>query len=88
MGRTAVRWFRERHPDIPVLVGGRNLQAAGEVAQEVGTAAAVAIDLDQPCLGLGDDIAVAAVVMLAPEAGLKGMSYAQDLGVPYLNRLK
>lgn len=85
VGRTAIRWFRERHPNIPVLIGGRNLQAAGEVAQEAGTAEAVAIDLDQPRLGLGDDAAVAAVVMLAPEAGLKGMSYAQDLGVPYLN---
>jgi len=43
---------------------------------------AVAIDLDRP-LGLDDDI-VAAVVMLAPEAGLKGLSYAQDL-CSYLN---
>lgn len=85
VGRAAVRWFRQRHPGIPVLIGGRNLQAAGEVAQEVGTAEAVAIDLDQPRLGLGDDVAVAAVVMLAPEAGLKGLSYAQDLGIPYLN---
>jgi hypothetical protein len=68
-----------------VLVGGRNLQAAGEVAQEVGAAEAVAIDIDKPHLGLGDDVTVAAVVMLAPEAGLKGLSYAQDLGVPYLN---
>jgi hypothetical protein len=85
VGRTAVRWFRQRHPSVRVLVGGRNLQTAGEVAQEVGTAEAVAIDLDQPRLGLGDDVAVAAVVMLAPEAGLKGLSYAQDLGVPYLN---
>lgn len=68
-----------------MLVGGRNLQAAGEIAREVGAAEAVAIDIDKPRLGLGDDVAVAAVVMLAPEAGLKGLSYAQDLGVPYLN---
>ncbi len=85
VGRDAVRWFRQRHPGIPVLIGGRNLQAAGEVAQEVGAAEAVAIDLDQPRLGLGDDVAIAAVVMLAPEAGLRGLSYAQDLGIPYLN---
>jgi hypothetical protein len=85
VGRTAVRWFRQRHPNIRLLVGGRNLQAAGEVAQEVGGAIAVAIDLDKPHLGLGDDVAVAAVVMLAPEAGLKGLSYAQGLGIPYLN---
>lgn len=85
VGRTAVRWFRQRHPSVRVLVGGRNLQAADEIAQEVGTAEAVAIDLDRHHLGLSEDVAVAAVVMLAPEAGLKGLSYAQDLGVPYLN---
>ncbi|WDD36745.1 hypothetical protein PQG02_37310 (plasmid) [Nostoc sp. UHCC 0926] len=85
VGRAALKWFRERHPSVRVLVGGRNLQAAGEVAQEVGAAEAVAIDIDKPHLGLGDDVTVAAVVMLAPEAGLKGLSYAQDLGVPYLN---
>jgi hypothetical protein len=85
VGRTAVKCFRQRHPSVRVLVGGRNLQAAGKVAQAVGAAEAVAIDLDRPHLGLGDDVTLAAVVMLAPEAGLKGMSYAQDLGVPYLN---
>jgi hypothetical protein len=85
VGRTAVRWFRQRHPSVRVLIGGRNLQAAREIAQEVGSAEAVAIDLDKPRLGLGDDVAVAAVVMLAPEARLNGLSYAQDLGVPYLN---
>ena len=85
VGRAAVRWFRERHPDVPVLVGGRNLQAAGDVARAAGTAEAAAIDLDKPRLGLGDDVTVAAVVMLAPEAGLRGLRYAQDLGVPYLN---
>ena len=85
VGRTAVRWFRERHPSVRVLVGGRNLQAAGEIAHLLGDAEAVAIDLDKPRLGLGGDVAVAAVVMLAPEAGLKGLSYAQELGVPYLN---
>lgn len=85
VGRTAVKWFRKRHPSVRVLIGGRNLQAADEVAQAAGAAEAVAIDIDQPRLGLGEDVAVAAVVMLAPEAGLKGVSYAQDLGVPYLN---
>jgi hypothetical protein len=85
VGRAALKWFRQMQPSVRVLVGGRNLQAAGEVAQEIGAAEVVAIDLDKPHLGLGNDVTLAAVVMLAPEAGLKGMSYAQDLGVPYLN---
>jgi hypothetical protein len=36
-------------------------------------------------LGLGDNVVVTAVVMLAPEARINGLSYAQELGVPYLN---
>jgi hypothetical protein len=85
VGRAALKWFRQMYPSVRVLVGGRNLQAASEVAQEVGAAEAVVIDIDKHHLGLGDDVTVAAVVMLAPEAGLNGLSYAQDLGVPYLN---
>lgn len=85
VGRAAVTWLRERHPGVPLLIGGRNLQAASDIAQEAGGAEAAAIDLDAPHLGLGDDVDVAAVVMLAPEAGLEGLGYAQDLGVPFLN---
>lgn len=85
VGRQAIRWFRERHPSAGVLVGGRNLDAAAKVAQEAGAAEAVAIDLDKPHLGLDDDVNVAAVVMLAPDNGLMGLRYAQDLGVPFLN---
>lgn len=85
VGRHAVGWFRKRHPGVPVLVGGRDLEAAGRVATEAGDAAAVAIDLDTPGLGLDDDVAVSAVVMLAPDSALTGLRYAQDSGIPYLN---
>jgi len=46
------------------------LQAASEVAQEVLPKLLPSISID--LVRLDDDIAVAAVVMLAPEAGLKG----------------
>lgn len=85
VGRAAIRWFRERQPGMPLLVGGRNLDAAREVAREAGAAHAVAIDLDKPRLGLDDGVALAAVVMLAPDDGLRGLRYAQDLGIAYLN---
>lgn len=83
VGRPALRWFRKRHPDRAVLVGGRNLEAAGELARELGMAEPVAIDLDRPRLGL--DRKVTAVVMVAPDHGLRGFEYAQELGVPYVN---
>ena len=85
VGRTAVGWFRERHPTAPLLVGGRDLQAARDVARAAGHAEAVAIDLGKPRLGLGDEVDVAAVVMLAPETGLRSLDFAQSAGVPYLN---
>lgn len=85
VGRAAIKWFRERFPDIPVLVGGRNMKTAGEIARQAGNAEAVAIDLDKPRLGLDEGLSVAAVAMLAPDIGLNGLTYAQDLGVPYLS---
>jgi len=85
VGRTAIKWFRERHRDLPIRVGGRDLQRASQVAREVEGAEAIAIDLDKDRMGLDADTALAAVVMLAPDNGLKGLNYAQDLGVPYLN---
>lgn len=51
VGRTAIKWLRERHPDTPVLVGGRDLHKASQVAREVDGAEAVAIDLDKFRMG-------------------------------------
>lgn len=85
VGRAAVRWFRERNPDAPVLVGGRNQEVAGEVAQAAGNAGPIVIDLDRPRLGLAADVAPSAIVMVAPDNGLHGLRLAQDLGVPYLS---
>jgi len=85
VGQPALRWFRDRFPHTPVLIGGRNLQAADELARRTGAAQAVAISLDKPGLGLPEGLEVAAVVMLLPDLGLHGLRYAQDKGVPYLS---
>lgn len=85
VGRAAVTWFRKRHPDVPILVGARNLQAASEFARQTDGAQAVSIDLDLPRMGLADDVSVSAVVMLGPDDGLHGLRFAQDQGAVYLN---
>jgi NAD(P)-dependent dehydrogenase (short-subunit alcohol dehydrogenase family) len=69
--RANTHWGR-----LDILIDSAGIADAGSVET-------VAIDLDKPRSGLSDDVAVAAVVMLAPEAGLNGLSYAQDLGTPY-----
>jgi len=85
VGRKTLAWFRTRHPDTPLLIGGRNLKTAGELADSTGSARAVGIDLDQPRLGLGQDITVGAVVMLVPDNGLNGLRLAQEQSVPYMS---
>lgn len=84
VGRAALRWFRERHPGTPAIVGGRDLRRAHETARQTGAAGAVALDLDRAGLGLGE-IDVAAVVATAPDHALHGLRYARDRGVPYLS---
>lgn len=85
VGKAAVRWFRQRHPEIGVLIGARNVQAASEFAQQVGAAKAIALDLGRPRMGLEDGLVAGAVVMMAPDDALNGLKYAQDLGIPYVN---
>lgn len=85
VGREAVRSFRARHPHMPILVGGRDIDKAEAVARETGAAHAVRIDIAKPRLGLTDAHAPCAIVMLAPDAGLHGLALAQELGIVYLS---
>lgn len=85
VGRQALHWFRTRHPDWPLLVGGRNLATAQEAAAACGHAQAVRLDLAHPDLGLDATQSPAAMVMLAPDQALHGLRFAQARGIPYLN---
>lgn len=85
VGSRTVKLFRERHADIPILIGGRNLEKARAVAREVNSAEAVEVDVDKPGLGLAKDVSLAAVVMMVPDEGLNGLALAQERGVPYLS---
>lgn len=85
VGSHAVKFFHARHPDVPILVGGRNVEKARAVAREVGSAQAVELNLDKPRLGLDADVSLSALVMLTPDGGLKALSFAQDMRIPYLS---
>lgn len=85
VGSRTVKLFRERHADLPVLVGGRDLEKARAVAREVSLAEAVAVDVNKPGLGLSEEVSLAAVVMMVPDEGLKGLALAQAKGIPYLS---
>lgn len=84
VGSRAIRVFRERHPDVPLLVGGRKLDAAQALAAMVGNAEAIAVDVDRHGLGLESGVSISAIAVMAPDKGLNGLMLAQDRGVPYI----
>lgn len=81
-GRSVVQVLRDRHPALPLVIGGRDLDRARTFAAGIGAQAA-AVDLGRPDLGC-DHLAASAVVVLAKDAGLHAMSWAQGRAIPYI----
>lgn len=83
-GRRSAQMLRAAHPDMPLLIGGRDLAKAGDVAAALGNAEGVALDFSTDDLGLGER-AVGAVAVFLRDDTLAGLRFAQDRGVPYLS---
>ncbi|MFJ5263045.1 saccharopine dehydrogenase [Streptomyces sp. NPDC088387] len=77
--------LREWHPDLPLTIAGRDLGRAQRVADEVGNATAVTVDLERTDLGLPEGSEHSAVVAALWDSRLHGLGYAQDRGLPYLS---
>jgi hypothetical protein len=84
VGGWTARHLRLAHPDLPLLIGGRDLAKAEEVAAEIGPAEGVALDLTKDDLGLGER-QVSAVAVLFTDERLAGLRFAQSRGVPHLS---
>ncbi|WP_434611180.1 NAD(P)-dependent oxidoreductase [Pseudomonas sp. R1-7] len=84
IGHHTARALRAAYPDVPLLIGGRDLEKAQRAAEQVGGAQAVVIDSSTDDLGLGDR-AVGAVVVFYMDHALAGLRYAQQRGVPHLS---
>ena len=54
VGSQVARLFRQRHPDIPLLIGGRNPKSASALVEEIGNAEAIMLDVtsNEPLAGL------------------------------------
>jgi hypothetical protein len=83
VGRWTARFLRAAHPDTRLLIGGRDLEKARQVAAEVGAAEGVAIDVTAADLGLGDR-PIGAVAAFFTDASLGGLHFAQARGVPHV----
>ncbi len=77
--------LRRWHPTLRLTIAGRNLERAQRVADELGGATAVTVDLGRGDLGLPADRGHSAVVAAIWDKHLHGLDYAQRHGLPYLS---
>ncbi|MCF3932025.1 NAD(P)-dependent oxidoreductase [Acuticoccus sp. M5D2P5] len=84
VGRWAARHLRAAHPDLPILIGGRDGEKAARLAAEIGEAEGVVVDLAVDDLGLGER-PVAAVAVLFNDTRTAALRFAQDRSVPYVS---
>ncbi|WP_410873252.1 saccharopine dehydrogenase [Nocardia sp. A7] len=83
-GSDTAALLRRWYPTLPLTIAGRDLDRAQRVADELGTATAVTIDLSRRDLGL-TETAHSAVIATLWDDRLNGLHYAQDRELPYLS---
>lgn len=84
IGRQTARLLRAAHPNVPLLIGGRNLAKAQEAAAELSQAEGVVLDMAAADLGLGQR-PVGAVAIFYMDHAFAGLRFAQARQVPYLS---
>ncbi|NEW45042.1 saccharopine dehydrogenase [Nocardia cyriacigeorgica] len=82
-GSDTAAHLRRWHPELPLTIAGRNPARAQRVADELGGATAITIDLTRRDLGLPAGEQYAAVVATVWDSRLNGLRFAQDHGAPY-----
>jgi hypothetical protein len=85
VGAQAARALRRLHPALPIAIGGRDMAKANRTAAEIGNASAVALDLNQPGLGLASTEPFSAVATFLKDDTLNSLKFAQARAVPYLS---
>lgn len=84
IGHQTARALRAAHPDVPLLIGGRDLAKAQQAAEQIGGAQGVVIDSTADDLGLGAR-PISGVVVFYMDHAMAGLRYAQKRGVPHLS---
>lgn len=84
IGHHTARALRAAYPDVPLLIGGRDLAKAQRAAEQMGGAQSVVIDSAADDLGLRDR-PVSGVVVFYMDHALAGLRFAQKRGVPHLS---
>jgi hypothetical protein len=81
-GSAIARLLRSRYPDLGLIIAGRDIEKAQELASAID-ARAISLDLNAASASLRM-IKPSAVAMLAKDSSLQGLAWSQDLGIPYI----
>ena len=84
IGRQTARALRSVYPNVPLLIGGRDLAKSRQAAGQIGNAEGVVIDPLAQDLGLGDR-PISAVAVFYSDHRLASLRFAQSRGVPHLS---
>ncbi|WP_062383808.1 hypothetical protein [Pseudomonas abietaniphila] len=84
IGQRTAQALRAAHPEIALLIGGRDLAKTQQAAEQLGCAQGIVTDPAADDLGLGDR-QVSAVVVFYMDHTLAGLRFAQKRGVPHLS---
>ena len=84
VGSALARLLRQTYPGLPLIISGRDAARAAALADELGGASAVSVDLSQPDLGLGQ-LDLGAIAILFKDERVSALRYAQRRGVPFLS---
>ncbi len=84
VGRRTAQFLRAANPTAPLLIGGRDLARASDVAAGIGHAEGVALDLAADDLGLGGR-PVGAVAIFLKDDTLAALRFAQARKVPHIS---
>jgi len=86
VGAQVARLLRDRHPELPLLLGGRTPANGEALARELGDARAVALDLTGPGDPLAAlDVLPAAVVSTVNDLDDRLLDAASARGVPLVD---
>jgi hypothetical protein len=84
VGRWTARMLRSAHPDVPLLIGGRDFAKAEQAAKEVGNAEGVVLDLGREDFGMKER-PVSAVAVFFTDERIAALRFAQSRGVPHVS---
>ena len=84
VGSLAARTLRRFQPQLPIAVAGRDIARATAVAESVGNAHAVQVDLQRRDLGLPVGASFSAVVVFVKDDTLNTLRFAQDRGIAHV----